>query len=494
MKSFLSGFKSKRWPTARVVGALITLFSARVEAASKPVMVHFMPWYVAEPFSSTWGWHWTMNHFDPGTFNSNGQREIASWYYPQIGPYDSDDSAVLEYQVLLMKLAGVDGVIVDWYGMDNYLDYAVNNQRTLDLLGWTRRAGLKFSLCYEDATIKNEINGGFIASSNALARAQQTLLYAETNFFNDPSFLRLNGRPLLLNFGPQYFTASADWVAIFSILAPSNSPPALFTEDNKLAVGQGAFDWPPMGLSQTNNGILTTNQLNSYLNQFEQKAAAWNAYISSAFPRFHDVYQQAGVQPSYGYLDDNNGLTFRSTLERAMTNSSMIAQIVTWNDYGEGTIVEPTAEYMYRDIGALQDLRRRYLSPGYAGTTNDFSTAIRLYNARRKYAGNVAVNAELDRVFSDAVAGNLVDANLKLAGLESQCPVIYNLSFANNQLAFSVGGYLSTNGAQVQTTSDPTFIHWQIVSALRSGTNAPFFRTTVSNSTATVFFRVANHP
>jgi hypothetical protein len=24
-----------------------------------------MPWYEAKPFSPDWGWHWTMNHFDP---------------------------------------------------------------------------------------------------------------------------------------------------------------------------------------------------------------------------------------------------------------------------------------------------------------------------------------------------------------------------------------------------------------------------------------------
>ena len=33
------------------------------------------------------------------------------------------DPAVLEYHVLLMKLGGIDGVIVDWYGQDNYYDY-----------------------------------------------------------------------------------------------------------------------------------------------------------------------------------------------------------------------------------------------------------------------------------------------------------------------------------------------------------------------------------
>jgi hypothetical protein len=494
MKIFTRNREPVWWRNTCAICALVALLGLNLQAASKPVMVHFMPWFVAKPFSSSWGWHWTMNYSNPDLFNTNGQREIASWYYPQIGPYDSDDPVALEYQVLLLKLAGVDGVIVDWYGMDNYADYALNNQRTLALFGWIRRAGLKFSLCYEDATILNEINGGYITSNDAVAHARQTMLYAETNFFDDPSFLRLNGRPVLLNFGPQYFTSSDSWTAIFSALAASNNPPAFFTEDNKLAVGDGAFDWPPMGLSQTNNGILTTIQLNSYLTQFEQKAAIWSAFISSAFPRFHDIYAQAGVGPSYGYLDDNNGLTFQSTLQRAMTNSSTIVQIVTWNDYGEGTIVEPTVEYVCRDLGMLQNFRRLYLSAGYAGTTNDFSTALRLYNARREYAGNAIAYAELNRVFSNAVAEDLPDANLKLGGLESQSPVIYNVSLTGDQLAFSVGGYVSTNGVEVQSTTDSTLSHWRTVAILSPGSNAPSFTTNTVGFTAAVYFRIANPP
>ena len=90
--------------------------------AAKPLMVHYMPWFVSQPYSGSWGWHWTMNHFNPNVTDPNGRKDIASWYYPLIGPYDSLDPAVLEYHVLLMKLAGIDGVIVDWYGMDNYND------------------------------------------------------------------------------------------------------------------------------------------------------------------------------------------------------------------------------------------------------------------------------------------------------------------------------------------------------------------------------------
>jgi hypothetical protein len=125
--------------------ALLPGVSSGARAQSKPVMVHYMPWFVSRPYTGRWGWHWTMNHYNPDVIDADGQREIASWYYPLIDPYDSLDPAALEYHVLLMKLGGIDGVIVDWYGMDNFNDYAVNNQRTLALLNYTRKAGLKFS-------------------------------------------------------------------------------------------------------------------------------------------------------------------------------------------------------------------------------------------------------------------------------------------------------------------------------------------------------------
>ena len=80
-----------------VLGALLCCFltaPVSIRAASKSVMVYYMPWFTAKPYSNGWGWHWTMNHFDPDRVNASGERQIASWYYPLIGPYDSSDPAV----------------------------------------------------------------------------------------------------------------------------------------------------------------------------------------------------------------------------------------------------------------------------------------------------------------------------------------------------------------------------------------------------------------
>lgn len=484
------------------------VFSFAVEnAEAKPVMAHYMPWFESDPYSGYWGWHWTMNYFNPNTTSTNGYPEIASWYYPQAGPYDSADPAVLEYHVLLMKLAGIDGVIADWYGMDNFDDYALINQRTADLANYIQKAGLQFCLCYEDATIQQEINGGFITAANAVSHAQQTMLYAQSNYFTAPGYLHWNNMPVLLNFGPQYFTTNSQWVSIFSVLNATNQP-AFFTEDNRLPVGQGAFDWPPMWMSGTNNGIVSDAMMQSYLSSFEQKALAspaWPAFISTAFPRFHDIYQQAGAMPSYGYLDDQNGNTLRENLARAMTNASVIVQIATWNDFGEGTIIEPavngvsgcalldthqsTTEYGFADLGIIQDLRRQYLNPSFPYYTNVLALPLQLFKLRESYGNsNSIISAELDRVFGNIVSGDLTVAGLQLNGVESGVPVIYNLSLTNGQLQFAIGGYLSQNGIQVETSSN--LLNWQAISAMPVTTNQPMFNVSVSPGAAPSFFRI----
>ena len=104
------------------IAAALLLGVGGAGAASKSIMVHYMPWFQG-PYAlgaGNWGAHWTGQgiytnklYFYPGQTNSAGQDLIASHYYPQIGPYDSSDPVVLEYHVLLMKLAGIDGALAD---------------------------------------------------------------------------------------------------------------------------------------------------------------------------------------------------------------------------------------------------------------------------------------------------------------------------------------------------------------------------------------------
>src|ERR1039457_696635 len=107
--------------------ALLLLVASRtgVRPDAPLFMVHYMPWFQAKPKHSAWGWHWTMNARSPDV-KIHGTPEVASHYHPLIGLYDSDDGAVLEYQAQLMKLAGIDGALVDWYGNVDCDDYLPN--------------------------------------------------------------------------------------------------------------------------------------------------------------------------------------------------------------------------------------------------------------------------------------------------------------------------------------------------------------------------------
>ena len=164
-------------------------------------------------------------------------------------------------------------------------------------------------------------------------------------------------------------------------------------------------------------------------------------------------------------------------------------QLVTWNDFGEGTIIEPTVQFGYRDLGVLQDFRRQYLDATFNGQTNDLTLPLRLYNLRRQYAGNAIVSAELNRTFTNIVSGKLALAQLQLTGLEARRPVIYNLALTNNSLQFFVGGYVSSNGAEIQTTSNLASA-WRTVGALPGGTNAIQFSTPVTPQNPPAFFKV----
>ncbi len=457
--------------------------------ASRPVMVHYMPWFVAKPYSTSWGWHWTMNHYNPDTFYTNGNRQIASHYYPLIGPYDSADPVALEYHVLLMKLGGVDGVIVDWYGNANCLDYGTLNQNTAKLFTYVRKAGLKFSICYEDQSIQHMIDSGCLTANNAISQAQLAMLYLQSNYFTSSSFLRSSNQPVLLNFGPQYFHTNSQWQTIFSVLDATNQP-AFFTEDNRLPpVGTGAFPWPPMWMTGGGTNALTTNQLESYLNNFDAKGAGWPAYVGGGWPRFNDIYAQAGTGPSNGYLDDRNGGTLRETLGRAMTNRAALVHAATWNDFGEGTIVEPTQEYGFRDLGIIQDYRRQYLQPSFASTTNEVAMAFRFYNLRRQYGNYPTLSAELDRIFTNICTGKLTWANQELGGMESSRAVLYGFSSSSNQIQFSIGGYV-LGGAQVLMTTNLSSAVWQTVRTYPASTNLMVFSTNVIPQNVLNFFKV----
>ncbi len=119
--------------------------------------------------------------------------------------------------------------------------------------------------------------------------------------------------------------------------------------------------------------------------------------MAVAYPRFHDIYEEAKVHPSWGKIDDDHGKTFAATLEKALRSGLPCIQISTWNDWGEGTVIEPSREFGYRDLEVVQHLRRQFIEPGFAGRPEDLRLPIVLYNLRKAVKDQPVLGRELDQ-------------------------------------------------------------------------------------------------
>src|SRR2546422_475823 len=76
--------------------------------------------------------------------------------------------------------------------------------------------------------------------------------------------------------------------------------------------------------------------------------------IVSAYPGFNDVYDQ-----HLRSLEYRDGKTLQETLEVGMEGPWPLIQLVTWNDFGEGTMIEPTHEFGYTFLEIVQQARRK---------------------------------------------------------------------------------------------------------------------------------------
>jgi hypothetical protein len=351
---------------------LVTASLLRAEDATESsesqrlILAHYMPWYQASTSRRDWGWHWTMNQFDPNKI-VDGKRQIASHYYPTAGPYDSGDPQILEYHLLLMKLAGIDGVIIDWYGLSEFRDYAMLHRNTQRLIQQVDGLGLRFVICYEDQTIPTLVDAGRLAAGDRVDHAVREIRWLAANWFSQKSYVRLAGQPVLLSFGQAGLT-DEEWSRA---LGQFGAPVAYFSEHHRRSCAVGAFDWPIPSA-----GLMATER-------FCQSARQWPHAIPVAFPRFSDIYRQAGAGDGYGRIEDRDGATFRDSLLRAIKSDSKMIQIATWNDWGEGTNVEPSEEFGNRDLVVIQKIRREYLDAQFLPTARDLQLVHWLLQARR---------------------------------------------------------------------------------------------------------------
>jgi hypothetical protein len=141
-----------------------------------------------------------------------------------------------------------------------------------------------------------------LKSTQRVDHARREIEWLKKNWFGEPAYLKLDSRPALLSFGHDGLT-DTEWTDALKGLA---NPLLYLSEHTRRSAASGAFDWP---VPQVGTKAQDT---------FYKTASTWPVAMGVAFPRFHDIYEQAKVHKSWGAIDDNGGKTVASTLEAAL--------------------------------------------------------------------------------------------------------------------------------------------------------------------------------
>ena len=361
------------------------------------VWAHYMPWFeTPETNGGKWGFHWTMTNRDPNKVDANGKREIAAHYYPLIGPYASSDIDVLEYHFLLMKYAGIDGILIDWYGIRKINDYEGILKNTEAIVAALDKVGLEFAIVYEDRTLEEGLD-----ESGRVSQARMDMIYLQNNFFKKDNYIKVGGNPLLLTFGPIILKKPMNWYQVFAGLS---SKPAFFpiyyfldlVNDSQYTNGAGGYIW--------------VDENETRIKELYGRAGDFGKLIGAAYPGFKDFYKEGGMGSAAGsVVDPENGALIERLLKLAEDHKVDYLQLITWNDIGEGTMIEPTLEYKYRFLEKIQGFTK--VSYG----TSHLENIYKYYTLKKKYSDDKEKQSRLLQAFyylislQDAKANELLN-------------------------------------------------------------------------------------
>ena len=131
--------------------------------------------------------------------------------------------------------------------------------------------------------------------------------------------------------------------------------------------------------------------------------------MGSAYPGFVDFYEEGGYGNIIGWEIQHNGTqTLEQMLEMASTANIDHLQLVTWNDFGEGTMLEPTDEFGFDFLIKIQEFT------GVPFDESDLQLVYDLYLKRKAHASDSAIQNKLNLVFNYLITLQMDEAKALL--------------------------------------------------------------------------------
>jgi hypothetical protein len=237
-----------------------------------------------------------------------------------IAPYVSAERATIERHVRQAQGVGIDGFTLNWWGADNPTDA---NLRTLLAVAGRQAFAV---------TVDVDLNSPFWASPEDVAGA---LTYLR-RYFDDPAWLRLGGRPVVSFYGTRKYDVPT-WRSIRRRIDPVGE--ALWIGEGDLFDYLSVFDGiHPYSVAWSPD---PAGQLASYASR-TRAAGRDKLWVATVMPGYDDT--RLGRKDGFK-VDRQGGAYYTRMWRGAIATRPAIVSITSWNEWPEGSYVEPSQQH-----------------------------------------------------------------------------------------------------------------------------------------------------
>jgi len=305
------------------------------------VLAFYYPWYGnphVEGGSGRWS-HWSGVDQQHRSIDS-------STHYPALGPYDSHDAKLIEQHCRWAKEAGIDGWIVSWWGHGSFEDRAM--ERILDQ---SAKAALEVTVYYET-----------VPGRKTAAEATDDLARLLKRYAGHNAWLRVGDRPVVFIYGRAIGQLRLPgWREVTSRLGEQCRPQPLLIGDRISEEAAKVF-----------HGLHTYNTAGALRGKSLQQIEQW---ARDTYPRWVQIAEQAGkistitVIPGYDdtkirtpglSVERFDGASYRVQWEQAIAADPDWILITSWNEWHEGSEIEPSAELGHKYLKLTGEMARRF--------------------------------------------------------------------------------------------------------------------------------------
>lgn len=290
----------------------------------KLALAFYYPWYGNSSFSG-------LRHWQEGVTNQ-----------PLAGFYDSADPRLIEHQMDLAKRAGIDGFISSWWGIDDFTDTTLRT-----VMDVAEQAELNITVYYE--TLKTE---GMQVDA-AASEIENDLVYLLTTHSPHPAFLKLNGTPVIFLYACGAY-APEFWRPILNGVR-QRAGRALFIGDTLnleyIDVFDGFHTYNPVGILLRNEEMVDDT-----FASYHKMEIACDTYMKLWYATVLPGYDDRSVRSPGIHYPRGNGTTYEHTWGAAINSNPDGILICSWNEWHEGTEIEPSVEQGYFYIDMTRDL------------------------------------------------------------------------------------------------------------------------------------------